>query len=63
MTTTVIVEANHGWPVDVTPITEGRLNSTIRVLPNTKQTFYVWNGQDLLIHEVQPEELKESSDE
>lgn len=58
MTTTVIVKANHGWPVDVTrkdPET-GSVVSVERVDPDTEQTFYVHNAQDLLIHEVQPDE-------
>lgn len=67
MTTTVIVQANHGWPVDVTPkqfnaaglAVDGQ---TIRVLPNTEQVFYVHSGQDLLIHEVQPEEPKAAAE-
>lgn len=67
MTTTVIVKANHGWPVDVTPCDPAvrgvSLGSTTRVEPNTEQTFYVHGGQDLLIHEVQPLELVESKKE
>ncbi len=59
MTTTVIVKANHGWPVDVTPkpIGEHAVAPTTRVAPNSEQTFYVHSGQDLLIHEVQPAEI------
>ncbi|MBO4168875.1 hypothetical protein [Cereibacter azotoformans] len=59
MTTTVIVKANHGWPVDVTPIgIETRaLGMKTRVAPNTEQTFYAHSGQDLLIHEVQPTDV------
>lgn len=59
MTTTVIVKANHGWPVRVTPVSPdasmvpGR--ETI-VEANTEQTFYVHSTQDLLIHEIQPNE-------
>ncbi len=59
MTTTVKVEANHGWPVDVTPVNPktGELSAVQRVEKNTERTFYVHSGMDLLIHEVQPEEL------
>ncbi len=61
MTTTVIVKANHGWPVLVSakdPKT-GAAGSVQRVDANTERTFYVHSSQDLVIHEVQPdEELK-----
>jgi hypothetical protein len=58
MTTTVIVKANHGWPVAVTPIDTktGEKRIAVSVAPNTEQMFHVHSGQDLLIHEVQPEE-------
>jgi hypothetical protein len=61
MTTTVIVKANHGWPVDVTHVTPklGDQGHTVRVEPNTEQTFHVHMGADLLIHEVQPSEIAE----
>jgi len=57
MTTAVTVSANHGWPVDVTVIhTDGTaaMNSPIRLPAGETRTFYVWDGADLLIHEVQP---------
>jgi hypothetical protein len=59
MTTTVKVAANHGWPVDVTPVNPvtGELGTVHRVEKNRENTFYVHSGQDLLIHEVQPDEL------
>lgn len=63
MTTTVVVRANHGWPVDVTRVKPGWRedpSSTTRVQPNTEQAFAVWDGQDLLIHEVQPSEINET---
>ena len=66
MTTTVIVKANHGWPVDVTRIDpktgkppENQPSPTERVAPNTERVFCVHDSQDLLIHEVQPDEAKE----
>lgn len=56
MTTTVKVQANHGWPVDVTTIP--RDGSTggpkQRVAANTEGMFAVHSGQDLLVREVQP---------
>lgn len=60
MTTTVIVKANHGWPVDVTPqpIGGNPQAPTERVAAGTERTFYVHGGQDLLIHEVQPSEIE-----
>lgn len=54
MTTKVTVEANHGWPVDVTNGDDGRKT---RVPAGAKQDFYVYSGRDLLIHEVQPDEI------
>lgn len=61
MTTTVIVKANHGWPVDVTakhPAT-GAIAWTQRVEPNTEQSFSAHNCADLVVHEVQPVETAE----
>jgi hypothetical protein len=62
MTTTVVVKANHGWPVDVTTLTPklGDAGSTVRVEPDTERTFYVHSGADLHIHEVQPDEVAPS---
>lgn len=60
MTTSVIVRANHGWPVDVTPIdpkTGAPLNvSSSRVEAGCEEVFYVHDGKDLYVHEVQPDE-------
>ncbi|MBB3772038.1 hypothetical protein FHS55_002647 [Angulomicrobium tetraedrale] len=56
MTTSVVVKANHGWPVDVTrkdPKTGEALAGPERVEPNTERTFYVHSGMDLHVHEVQ----------
>ena len=61
MTTIVIIKANHGWDVDVTPIStkSGEPDGcTFTVVANTEQTFNVWDGRDLLIHEVQPGEYR-----
>lgn len=62
MTTRVIVAAMHGWPVDVTPVTVGcaviPVGDTARVPSGEEREFYVHSGQDLLIHEVQPDEME-----
>lgn len=65
MTTTVIVQANHGWPVDVTPKRPdgAEAGPTVRVAANSEKTFYVHSSQDLLIHEVQPENPKVADDD
>ncbi|MCL8385557.1 hypothetical protein [Xanthobacter aminoxidans] len=56
MTTSIVVKANHGWPVKVTkldPKTGAPLEFlTEMVEPNTERTVYCHNSQDLLIHEV-----------
>ena len=57
MTTTVIVKANHGWPVSVMqvdPKTVATIGMPVTVEPNTEQTFCVHSGADLHIHEIQP---------
>lgn len=56
MTTEVIVKANHGWPVEVRPISVGvgATGPMRRVKPGEMASFSVRSGQDLLIHEVQP---------
>ncbi len=61
MTTTVIVQANHGWPVDVTPIdpkTGAPFDAFLPspVPPNSEATFHLTGSMDLLLHEVQPGE-------
>lgn len=63
MTTKVTIEANHGWPVDVTPMTYGREPSGLprRVPANATEVFYVHSGQDLLIHEVQSDESQRAN--
>jgi hypothetical protein len=60
MTTKVTVSANHGWPVDVTPLpttADGLVGPRTRVPAGTEREFCVHSGQDLLIHEVQPGEI------
>lgn len=52
MTTMVIVRANHGWPVEVTTVHNGDLGVVTTVPADEEQVFYVWDGRDLLIHEV-----------
>ena len=57
MTTTVLVKANHGWPVRVIPVTaDGGLTGPVQMVePDHEGSFSVHSGQDLLIHEVQPD--------
>lgn len=57
MTTTVIVKANHGWPVQVhhvDPVYGRQVEPLMTVEPNSEAMFYVHSGADLHIHEVQP---------
>lgn len=63
MTTSVIIRANHGWPVRAT---QQHLNSadgsivseTPVVIPaGEERTLYVHSTMDLLIHEIQPSEV------
>lgn len=64
MTTTVVVKANHGWPVRVTPINpktgdvdhQGRVEI---VEKDSEQTFHVHSTRDLMIHEIQPDEIEQ----
>lgn len=56
MTTKVTVDAHAGWPVRVTRITSDGGHTDITVEPNAVQEFFVWDGQDLRVHEVQPNE-------
>lgn len=62
MTTTVKVEANHGWPVDVTPVSRNGQTTgpRQRVAAGASNTFCVHDGQDLFVREVQPSEPKQS---
>ena len=58
MTTKVTVDTHAGWPVEVIRINEktgNRVSESVIVAPNTQQDFNIWEGSDLLIHEVQPE--------
>lgn len=60
MTTKVTVSANHGWPVDVTPLpttADGPVGTRTRVPAGETREFYVHYAQALLIHEVQPAEI------
>ena len=63
MTTEVIIKANHGWPVQVMPLTAtGGAVGPVQIVPaGTEGRFAVHSGQDLMIHEIQPEaEARES---
>ncbi len=63
MTTKVTVDAHAGWPVKVTRIGPNAEREDVIVDPNTVQDFFVWDGQDLHIHEVQSKaKAKESSE-
>jgi hypothetical protein len=55
MTTKVTIEAHACWPVDVSFIGQTSAQSVERVLPHEKRDFYVHSGQDILVHEVQPD--------
>jgi len=64
MTTAVTVDAHAGWPVRVTLIDQSpdgmtQSESVQIVAANTKQTFHVWNGRDIKVHELQPGETSE----
>lgn len=63
MTTTVIVKANHGWPVDVTALTVdgGRVAERQQVAIGDEQSFIVHSGQDLLVHEAQPTDTQKAA--
>ena len=67
MTTTVIVKANHGWPVDVEgfhPKTGEKIaHYGGRVGANEERTFHVHSTMDLRIHEVQPDEIEKPEPE
>ncbi|ARE40908.1 hypothetical protein RGUI_2767 [Rhodovulum sp. P5] len=57
MTTTVTVSAHAGWAVQVTAVCPrtGHPEPPQTVAAGEEGTFYVHSGQDLRIHEVQPE--------
>lgn len=65
MTTEVIVKANHGWPVLVRQLGIGGApgGPDMTVAPNAVGVFHVHSGQDLLIHEVQPDTTVAATDE
>ena len=64
MTTEVIVKANHGWPVKVTPLSANGefVASATTVQPGEERGFFVHSGQDLHVHEVQPGETEPPED-
>lgn len=60
MTTTVKVEANHGWPVRVRtidPASKRQLHGDLIIPAGETRNCYVHSGCDLEIHEIQPEEI------
>lgn len=59
MTTTITVKANHGWPVKVSGHDPKTLASTgyeHTVPAGEEMDFVVHSGQDLFVHEIQPDE-------
>ena len=57
MTTTVIIKANHGWGVSVVPLTTNGAPPGLAqiVEAGAEGRFSVHSGQDLIIHEIQPD--------
>lgn len=64
MTTEIIVKANHGWPVKVTPLSANGefVAPSTTVLPGEEGRFCVHSGKDLHIHEVPPGEAEPPED-
>ena len=56
MTTRVTVAATHGWPVKVTKIYTNGTKEICTVPADKTEDFYVWDGMDILVHEIQPKE-------
>ena len=60
MTTKVTVEANHGWPVRVEQLDpktgEPIPYTTYTLAGSSKRDFYVHDGADIFVHEIQPGE-------
>jgi hypothetical protein len=60
MTSTVVVKANHGRPIDVTVVFPKTgipwIANAFHVAAGDEMTLVVHSGQDLLVHEVQPDE-------
>lgn len=66
MLTKVTVAALNSWPVKVIPIDPANGNwwpGVETVKPNETRDFYVHNTQDLIIHEVQPNENSDDFDD
>lgn len=63
MTTTVVVKANHGWPVRVTKLNpkdgQEMPGQSVTVEKGTEQSISVHSTCDLLIHEIQPDEIEQ----
>ncbi|NTG48983.1 hypothetical protein G6M04_16525 [Agrobacterium rhizogenes] len=66
MTTTIIVKANHGWPVDVqasNPKTGEKIETYGgRVPAGETRDFICHSDMDLHIHEVQPNEIVDTAE-
>ncbi len=64
MKSTVIVQAHHGWPIDVDTHRPGNGEGDVTVARNTERTFHVASGHDLRVHEVSPlEEAAEPNED
>lgn len=67
MTTAVIVEANHGWPAQVT-VTEiakasggGAVSPTVSIVPaGERRCFHLRSGGDLHVRDLPPDEAGEA---
>lgn len=60
MTTAVVIMARHA-PVKVTRIGKSQHADDVKIVSRVEvgkeETFHVWDGSDLLIHEIQPGEV------
>ena len=62
MTTTVVVRANHGWDVLVDHIEKNSTISRNLVPKNTEQSFSVWQGRSILVTEIAPGVVVDTSE-
>ena len=62
MTTKITINAHAGWPVRVTSLSTNGDFTARTVAPNTVQEFHVYEGTDLRVHEVQPNEAPSFGD-
>jgi len=69
MTTKVIVEANNGFPVRVMKYSvPNDFNKEVKYLgsdivePNKTGVFYIYDGLDIKVHEIQPNEQEKEKE-